>query len=453
MFAKRITMVLLATALSICFSVAAAAAPASKANGAKDPYNLSLTALKGQEQTDLYISVSPKEIGFTAPESLKKVQLKSFSTDGVHEYTHNSFDIASPSGVAAIALKDVDRYQVLETKVAVKNAQTVSEKNLSGSVTVLLRPDLSFKEVTAPEQAKVNVPFTVNAALKESNLDVGASAKVTILNGDQVLDVANGVIVEKGGSKSVAFALQLAEAGDYNLRAVISDVAPADYNNANNEASFSVQVVDSLKSVSYQSNYSYDADNEYHYQEYDWYGNLARDHHQKSTTENFNLYASTSDVFDPNGEFKIDLTDENGNAQAITLSNMQYQDWSYYYGYKAYYGYDSGTNLNVYVYQYPWGTDIQVHKSAGNYQYSDNYNGYYSSSHGVILGAKQELSVHFELPTTTGSAYGGSYDIPLTYNPYTWENYYNNYWYYYSYKYWGHSNQYYGYSYGVTATN
>lgn len=269
MFAKRITMVLLATALSLCFSVAAAAAPASKANGAKDPYNLSLTALKGQEQTDLYISVSPKEIGFTAPESLKKVQLKSFSTDGVHEYTHNSFDIASPSGVAAIALKDVDRYQVLETKVAVKNAQTVSEKNLSGSVTVLLRPDLSFKEVTAPEQAKVNVPFTVNAALKESNLDVGASAKVTILNGDQVLDVANGVIVEKGGSKSVAFALQLAEAGDYNLRAVISDVAPADYNNANNEASFSVQVVDSLKSVSYQSNYSYDADNEYHYQEYD----------------------------------------------------------------------------------------------------------------------------------------------------------------------------------------
>jgi len=455
MLVKRATTVFLAVSLVLTFSAAASAAPASKANGTVDPYNLSLTALKGQEQTDLYISVSPKEAGFTAPDSLKKVQLKSFSTDGEHEYTHNSFDIASPTGEAVISLSDVDRYQVLETKVAVKNAQTVSEKNLSGKVTVLLRPDLSFEEVTAPEQTKVNVPFTVNAVLKESNLDVGASAKVTILNGDQVLDVANGVVVEKGGSKSVAFALQLSEVGDYNLRAVISDVVPTDYNNANNEASFPVQVIDSLQSVTYSSSYNYEEDYDYHYQEFDWNGNLSRDYHAANTYENFSLYATTSDVFDPAGEFKINLTDEDGNTQAITLTGLQYQHWSQYYGYNAYYGYDATSNLNVYVYQYPWGTDIHVHKSAGNYQYSENYYGYYytdSGSYGAILGAKQELSVHFELPTTTGSAYGGSYEIPLAYYPSTWENYYNNYWYYYSYKYWGSSNLYSGYSSGVTTT-
>jgi hypothetical protein len=195
-------------------------------NGTVDPYALGLQALQAKDgTTDLYVNVTPQLSGYTAPDSLKKVQLKSYDLNGKLVYTRNyNGGVASPNGQADIILNDVKRYQPLNTEVLVQNVQTKDTKVLCAETKVLFRPDLTVDKITSPAKVHKNESFAVSSIIKELNGDVGAKATIQILNGTNVLDTADGVLVNAGAQQMANFMLKLTEVGTYTLTAKISNV-------------------------------------------------------------------------------------------------------------------------------------------------------------------------------------------------------------------------------------
>lgn len=248
---KRMLSIIMAMTLLLSFTSVAEAA----GNGTADPYVIGLQALQAKDgMTDLYVNVTPKLDGYTAPNVLKKVQLKSYDLNGKLAYTRNyNGDVASPNGQADIKLNDVKRYQTLHTEVLVQNGQTKDTKVLREETKVLFRPDLTVDQITAPVQVHKNESFAVNTNIKELNSDIGATATVQILNGTTVLDTANGVLVNAGAQQFTNYMISLPEVGTYTLTVKVSDVAPGDFDDSNNEKTFTVEVVDDNKPVSYWS--------------------------------------------------------------------------------------------------------------------------------------------------------------------------------------------------------
>ncbi|MDF2651220.1 MAG: hypothetical protein K0Q73_7025, partial [Paenibacillus sp.] len=310
---KRMLSIIMAMALLLSFvSVAGAAG-----NGTIDPYAIGLQALQAKDGiTDLYVNVTPKLDGYSAPNVLKKVQLKSFDLNGKLAYTRNyNGDVASPNGQADIKLNDVKRYQPLHTEVLVQNGQTKDTKVLREETKVLFRPDLTVDQITSPVQVHKNEIFAVNTNIKELNGDIGAKANVQILNGRTVLDTTYGVLVNAGSQQMANYMISLPQIGTYTLTVKVSDVNPGDYDYSNNEKTFTVEVVDDNKPVSYWSSYTY-------YKEHSsnsasFYQNF----HQYGSSESFTVRTWTPDQVDP-ASFTLKLTSETGNTIEANLPDM-----------------------------------------------------------------------------------------------------------------------------------
>lgn len=434
--------IIMAFALVLSFTSVAGAA----GSGTVDPYAIGLQALQAKDGiTDLYVNITPKLDGYTAPNVLKKVQLKSYDLNGKLAYTRNyNGDVASPNGQADIKLNDVKRYQPLHTEVLVQNGQTKDTKVLREETKVLFRPDLTVDQITAPVQVHKNESFAVNTNIKELNGDIGATATVQILNGTTVLDTANGVLVNAGTQQFANYMISLPEVGTYTLTVKVSDVTPGDFDYSNNEKTFTVEVVDDNKPVSYWSSYTYNKD-------YSWnYDNYYETYHQSESYENFSVSTWTPDKVDP-ASFKLKLTSETGNTIEAKLPDIyQYYNWgdTYYFS-----GYDQNTNTNIWGYSTPWGTQTYVGHYAGYYSYNwQSYwgSGSYSYDYGQTLKAESSVAVNLDLLSTNGTHYGGNYSISLTPYSDSWD-YWSGWWYWYNTHYWGHNTYYSGWSSGVTA--
>ena len=79
-----------------------------------------LRALTGPAGADLAVSVTTTS-DCALPETLKKIQLKTFAADGSHARTWNLKDVDAPGGVAKdIDLGDVPRNRRIEADVLVQ---------------------------------------------------------------------------------------------------------------------------------------------------------------------------------------------------------------------------------------------------------------------------------------------------------------------------------------------
>jgi hypothetical protein len=319
--------------------------------------------------------------------------------------------------------------------VLAKTSQTVDQEILNGEIMVLLRPDLAVKEVTAPEKVMVNTRFTVEVITEEKNSDVGATCKVEILNGDQVLDTANGVEVSPGGVVATTFLLNFNQAGTYNLKSRISGVTPGDYDSNNNEASFTVNVIGVQPMYYYAAydNTEYNTSQDYYY--YPGYSQPYQSIRENKKYEYFNVQYYSPDRINPEGTFSLKINTENGTAQNLNLSNISLQeenwDWGYNYIVKRYYQYMPDINGYVDIIEYPQGgTYVYFHRSAGNVTYSNNWYGYYNSYNndesGQLMDEKQLLSVDMELFGQSGTSYGGSFNLDLKPYDFSWDNWFDN---------------------------
>ena len=199
----RIAALVLATACATASVGATGAARADDStpcsSSTEAPYRMQLRALTGPAGADLTITLDTAP-GCTAPEALKKIQLKTFGSDGSHPRVSNLTDVAAPGGVANVDLGQLPRNRRVEADVLVQTSTADQTYVVRGVTKTLLRPDLVVASMQAPLQTLATRPIDVHAVLAELNGDVGADATVTLSWGptvlaQQTLNVSNGARV------------------------------------------------------------------------------------------------------------------------------------------------------------------------------------------------------------------------------------------------------------------
>lgn len=216
--------------------VVPAGAPALVYVASPAPFTLSLQALLGAAQTDLYLNVSSTTAA--SPDVLPLVQVKVFAPDGSHLRTETFHDVAAPAGAAAIPLSALVRNQVLEVKAHVKDG---NQNNLDAQTKVLLRPDLTVRNLAVPARVVRKQEFALQAEIAEMAGDTGAQATVSLAEGGAVV-ASTPVTLGPGGSAAVSFPLQFATAATHAFTVAVNDAAPAEANAANNDARAAVRV-------------------------------------------------------------------------------------------------------------------------------------------------------------------------------------------------------------------
>ncbi|HEY3367693.1 MAG TPA: hypothetical protein VGK74_21760 [Symbiobacteriaceae bacterium] len=421
----KLVALLAALLMLVSISSTVSAGAPGKGNGTVDPFALKLTALLGKDgTTDLSATVTPVVSGFTAPDSLKKVQLKSFLLDGELAYTRNFKDVVSPAGKALLRLDDVKRGQPLKVMVGVQNSQTVDEKIITGETKVLLRPDLAVNEVKAASAAKVGELIPVNVVVGEQNGDLSAAASVQIEENGQILDRVPNVQVDAGSTASLAFMLQFAQPGTHTLTVRIGDVNPGDYDLSNNAATFTIDVRTTPTESYYYTSYYWYADDDQN----DWYVYHMGEstpfmHTHKQTREDmFSLVLMADKQTNFANQVTLMLTSETGDTKSFTVSGITGPGVYLFNndnmtGVRVLY-YDQDAALYVWTYGGVW-TMSQKFLDATGYTYTT------SGSTGTILGAKELVKVKLDLTDSNGTRSAG-YTLNLNERVYTYDGWYEN---------------------------
>src|SRR3954447_14861760 len=233
------------TLLLLCAVLAAAVVTAS--SSAADPaacrYEVATSALTGPEATDVQLRVTTPA-GCAGVGSIKKVQLKALDAAGNVDQLVNRDDVEAVGGVASIVLARVDRGRRIEADVLVQPSTRTYV--LRGSTTARLRPDLVVSAVDAPPQTLTTRPVDVVASIKESNGDTGAAASVTLAGPLGPLAGPVAVTVPAGGTSTVRFAgVALTAAAQTELKVIVSEAAPAEYETSNDIGATAVEVTKS----------------------------------------------------------------------------------------------------------------------------------------------------------------------------------------------------------------
>ena len=175
--------------------------------------------------------VAEVEIQAGAPGTLQHVQVKTdrftdnYNTDGA------SFVATLPDtghGASVSVLANVDT----GARVGVVTANE----------TVVLRPDLAPTQIVVSTNAEAGMPTQITAAVRERNGELGARATCALRIDGQLVDRATNIWVDAGGNVSCLFLHTFATGGEKQLEVTLEDVAPRDYDFANNSVSRTVHV-------------------------------------------------------------------------------------------------------------------------------------------------------------------------------------------------------------------
>ena len=230
-----------------------------KGHGTIEPYSISLQALQGPSAVDLYVNLHTDDpVAFPIPTSLKKLQVKVFGDNGKLLLVRNSREVPVIDGIATWTLEDHLTALNVEVLALVKTDRTIDTEVLRASAAVLMRPDLIFSSVNALSEVNLNTTFSIEAVVRETNHQVGATATVSLYEGDSLLGSVPNVQVAPGGQVSVVFqGLPASTVGVHVYTLRISDADPAEYDVTNNEATISVTVLNPLTSYSLSYNAFY----------------------------------------------------------------------------------------------------------------------------------------------------------------------------------------------------
>ena len=213
---------------------------AARAETPQACHTLDSTVLTGPARADLTVRVSTTE-GCQAPTELKKLQIKTFAGDQLHD-VRNLTDLALASGAATIELPEVARGSRVESDVLIEDGVTSRTWPIRSKTNALLRPDLTATALQAPAQTLTVRPVDVVAEIAEVNGDLGATATVTLSWGPSVLGTRE-VEVARGDRVAVTFrsvALTIPTAVKLTVR--VTGVAPSETDSTNNARDATVDV-------------------------------------------------------------------------------------------------------------------------------------------------------------------------------------------------------------------
>jgi len=213
-------------------------------NTVKEPYSMSVQALRGALGTEVCVtinSIDPQK--YPLPTSIK--QLVADPDDGpkyrLEKYTGD--DIPLTNGRTTFVLRGYENCQSFNVKVHFK-LERWHDEHLEDDIHVCSKPNLSIEKIVAPEQTYVNTPFNVQAVIRESKGDAGATTTVTLYEGSSVLGSFTNVVVPKGGTVNVVFqGISATTPGKHYYTIKISNTDPPEFDVTNNSRSFSVNVL------------------------------------------------------------------------------------------------------------------------------------------------------------------------------------------------------------------
>jgi flagellar hook assembly protein FlgD len=257
----------------ISFALALAILGPATLSAKKAPYNGEYTmetlALKGPDVTDVYATFSTSDpVTFPIPDALKKLQVKIKDEEGEVAFIKNAWDVEVTDNVATMSADEPIPHETLYVKAHIKTSK--QEVVLQGESLVLMRPDLVIDSLAVPSEVVVDEHFVVKAYIREANAEIGATATVSLFIDGEFLTAVTEAEIGPGEPVTFAFAgISIADPGTHELGIVISDADPAEYDDTNNEASISIEVIQRLQTSSYNISYT-GYTNYYYYYRYNY---------------------------------------------------------------------------------------------------------------------------------------------------------------------------------------
>jgi hypothetical protein len=258
--------IFIACAAAAVPSAGGAAEPASCPSSTEGAYAIAATALTGPSRTDVGLRLTSAP-DCAAVTTVKHVQIKTYNATGKLERTVNLQNVDVQDGIGGVALPRLDRGLRVEVDGLVQTGTPARTYPVQDATTARLRPDLAVASVDAPVQTLTSRPVDVQAEIRELNGDTGATVKVSLAGPLGPLSAPVELTVPAGGTVPVRFpGVSLTDPASTDLKVVVADAAPAEYDTTNNTGGTTVEVtkselassrllVDSLGGFGFQLNH------------------------------------------------------------------------------------------------------------------------------------------------------------------------------------------------------
>jgi hypothetical protein len=254
----------------------------------------------------------------TSAGSIEKVQIKSKSTGTVN---YNRLD---NNGTFSTTLDGAARGDSFRITAHVKGI----DKNRTGVVTVAtdahLRPDLTVTQIDVAPSVVLGASTVINATIRELNGDLGARANCVLrVNGTNV-DSATGIWVDAAGTVSCSFLHTFAAAGTANIEVALTNVNPADYDDANNVLRRTVNVTATVASGMgrWSAGATEDQMESYSREDYSW--GYHREYRNSGWTQSSSFTANWGDNLDLS-TLKASYTEKTDDTTIVEMRDIPLQ--------------------------------------------------------------------------------------------------------------------------------
>ena len=218
-------------------------AGAKPAGGRSGSAAIEVRALRGQANTDIQVTTGHFESATAPAGNLDKVQVKVFGTNGALIVTDNYRKGTISGGYGTFAYSWPLRGQAVQVQANVSGIDPKRTDVVTVNSTVQWRPDLTVSSIQAPDQALAGSVVSIAAIVREINGDLGARANCVLKADGVVIDRANGIWVDAGDAVTCEFRHAFTTVGTRQLTVELADVAPGDFNLANNSQTASINIV------------------------------------------------------------------------------------------------------------------------------------------------------------------------------------------------------------------
>jgi hypothetical protein len=139
-------------------------------------------------------------------------------------------------------LNGVPQHAKLGVQANVRGVDGSRTDIVSVTETAKLRPDLYISAITTTN-AILGADVTIRAQIREANGDVGARTNARLYYEGRMIDGAQGIWVDAGGTVQVVFKQHFAHP-DVQLTVVLADVDPGDWDTSNNSETLDLHLED-----------------------------------------------------------------------------------------------------------------------------------------------------------------------------------------------------------------
>jgi hypothetical protein len=209
--------------------------------------------LAGDGSVQIDASTGDLESGTTRGE-IRKMQLKVLSPSGRPTSTQN-FN-GNGTGRWSTTLPKLGAGSSIQLQANISGVDGHRTDVVTLLVAVKRSPDVAVDGVVAPNRTMASMPMNIVATVSERNGDVGARASCMLSIDGQLSDQAHGIWVDAGKTVSCAFQARVAAVGSHKVTVYVTGVSPMDYNQNDNSATTSVEVLSPEVAMGYSATFS-----------------------------------------------------------------------------------------------------------------------------------------------------------------------------------------------------